>query len=211
MHNDNMPTKNIVKTYAPNSFYHLYSRGINKDVIFKGEADYLFFISLFKRYLSTTPAMYPKHGKYKNFSKDIQLIAYCIMPNHLHLLIYQNTEKAMADLMRSIMTTYSKYFNLKYKHYGPVFQSRYLASMISKDAYLEHISRYIHLNPRQWRTYPYSSARYYLDSMPPEWLKINKVLELFNNNYREYETFLKDYEGQKQIMEELKWELANPN
>ena len=69
------------------------------------------------------------------------------MPNHIHLLVYQHQPQAMAQFMRSVLTSYSRYFNKRYKRSGSLFESRYKASLISDDAYLEHISRYIHLNP----------------------------------------------------------------
>lgn len=209
MHNDKMPTRNVIKQFASDKYYHVYSRGSNKQTIFHDEPDYLFFLSLFKRYLSDQPTVNPRHGTYHNYNKQIELLAYCLMPNHIHLLFYQIDERSMAELMRSIMTTYSKYYNLKYEHFGPVFQSRYLAAIISKDNYLHHISRYIHLNPTDWRRYPFSSIRYYLDNSPPDWLKPGKILDLFDGNYKVYEDFVSDYVAHKHILDELKWELAN--
>ncbi len=129
------------------------------------------------------------------------------MPNHVHLLIYQRQQKAMAEFMRSLLTSYSMYFNKKYKRSGPLFESRYKASMILDDSYLQHITRYIHLNPRQWRDYEYSSLPYYLHQVTDEWIEPKRILELFSSP-EEYLAFMEDYEENKEMMGILKHELA---
>ena len=204
-----MPSRNIIKKYSSEQYYHIYSRGVNKQVIFHEEADYLFYLSLFKRYLSTRPAVSKRHGTYPHYANDIEILAYCLMPNHIHILVYQHDERAITSLLRSIMTAYSRFYNTKYSHSGPVFQSRYLASLIDQEDYLHHISRYIHLNPKNWETYPYSSLRYYTETTPPDWLHTDKVMSLFNQNQLLYKDFLKDYSDHKQMLDELKWELAH--
>lgn len=114
----------------------------------------------------------------------------------------------MIELMRSLMTSYSMYFNRKYKRVGPVFQSRYRASRISQNSYLEHISRYIHLNPYDWENYPYSSLRYYLDKARAEWIHPNEIVQIFPSR-EQYLEFVKDYEGYKEMLDEIHWELAD--
>lgn len=110
--------------------------------------------------------------------------------------------------MRSLMTSYSRYFNLKYKRTGPLFESRYKAVRLDNDSYLQHITRYIHLNPRLWQTYRYSSLNYYRAGREPEWLNTSKVLELFLSR-KDYLEFVADYEEQKDMLAELKHQLAN--
>ncbi len=203
-----MPTRNSRKTYTADSYYHVYSRGINKEAIFHDDHDYGFFLSLFKRYLSPTQKRNKSGRIYPNHSKVIELNAFCLMPNHIHLLIYQNDTNGLKKLMQSVMTSYSMYYNRKYEHYGPVFQGRYLASKIDHRDYLEHISRYIHLNPKNFRNYEYSSLQYYLGSKHAEWLNVNRVMELFSDQ-QEYLEFLDDYGDYKNMLDELKYEIAN--
>lgn len=205
---ENMPTRNTRKIYGAEQYYHVYTRGINKSTVFHDKKDYEFFLSLFKRYLSDKPSLSKARVPYSWYGLRISLVAYCLMTNHVHMLIYQKDSKAMAELMHSIMTSYSMYYNKKYKHYGPVFQSRYLASQIDEDNYLEHISRYIHLNPKDWQNYKYSSIDYYTSGKHAEWLKPKPITQIFNGR-EEYINFLKDYEEQKQLMDELKLELAH--
>jgi hypothetical protein len=80
--------------------------------------------------------------------------------------------------------------------------------MINADNYLVHISRYIHLNPRYWQRYKYSSIRYYLEDITEEWLEKKRVMELFTHS-SVYKLFLQDYEEHKTMLDELKDELAN--
>jgi len=130
------------------------------------------------------------------------------MPNHFHLLLYQINEHAMTQLMRFIMTGYSRYFNKKYELSGALFETTYKASIISINKYLIHISRYIHINPKDWRTYKYSSLTYYLAKTPPEWLQTKRIIELFSSP-NEYELFIADYEDYKYTLDDIKHELAN--
>ncbi len=208
-YNTYMPSRNTRKQYSEDSYYHIYSRGGNKQLVFVDSLDYIYFLGLLKRYLSNDLSKSSARIVYKNYSKEITLLAYCLMPNHIHILIHQNDKNSISHFMQSIMTSYSMYFNKRHKHIGPVFQSRYLASIVDQDEYLHHISRYIHLNPKKWRTYPYSSISNYLDEKTADWVKPNIILGLFNNDKNKYRIFLGDYKEQKELIDELKWELAN--
>lgn len=203
-----MPGRNIIKEYGAEEYYHVYSRGVAKQIIFLDTQDYGYFLGLFKRYLSSRPQQAKAHGLYPNYAASIDLNAFCLMPNHFHLLVYQYDERAITQLLRSISTSYSMYFNKRYNRLGPVFESRYRASRIDKSNYLEHISRYIHINPVGWQNYEYSSLPYYMIRKYADWIKPGPILDMFEGP-RDYLKFLKDYESQKEILDELKWELAN--
>ncbi|HEU5187033.1 MAG TPA: transposase [Candidatus Saccharimonadales bacterium] len=202
-----MPSKNVIKRRVGEAYYHIYARGASKQLIFVDESDFVKFLRLLKRYLSVEPTRSSTGGIYPNFHKRIDLLAYCLMGNHIHLLIWQRDELAMTELMRALMTSYSRYFNLKYKRTGSLFESRYKASLIDQQNYLQHISRYIHLNPRYWKRYPYSSLTYYFDRRP-EWLNPEKIESLFTNR-ADYLLFLEDYEDQRDILQMIKYTLAN--
>jgi len=203
-----MPGRNIRKVDVANSYYHVYARGVNKQVLFRDERDFVFFISILERYLSDFGAT-RRHGPdYPKYYDDIQLLSYCLMPNHFHLLVLQINEKAMTKLLHAVMTSYASYFNKRYKRSGPLFESRYRASHITSDGYLLHISRYIHLNPHEWRHYRYSSLQSYVDAKPPKWLSTGPISNLFTSA-GEYLTFHKDYEQRKGELEYIKHELAN--
>lgn len=203
-----MPSRNIRKEYVSDSYYHIYSRGINKQELFKENADYKYFIKLFERYLSKEPIAIKTGGFYPNFLDNIEIAAYCLMSNHFHILIYQKNARYLEKLMRSIMTSYSMYFNLKYRHTGPVFESRYKSVRIDQEKYLQHITRYIHLNPRLWQRYKYSSLKYYRDGKEPDWLNNARILDMFT--YRcEYMNFVADYENMRDTLNEIKYQLVD--
>jgi len=203
-----MPSRNVLKEQAPESYYHVYARGVNKQKIFLDATDYKHFLGLFDRYLSKNPVIGKDGALYPNYLDHIEILAYCLMSNHFHLLVYQYELPFMEKFMRSQMTSYSKYFNLKYKRTGPMFENRYKAVRIDQDSYLQHITRYIHLNPRFWERYRYSSLRYYRDGNEPYWLRPDKVLDLFASR-QAYIEFAANYEELHAMFSDLKHSLAD--
>ncbi len=198
----------MLKVDVADSYYHIYARGVGKQNIFLDDSDFKFFISLFKRYLSREDSVNERGAAYAKLYESIELLSYCLMSNHFHLLVYQIEEGTMTRLMRGVMASYSHHFNKKYNRTGPLFESRYKASMISTDTYLLHISRYIHLNPIKWRDYPYSSLSSYLGITSSDWLSVARIIELYNSK-SEYLQFLEDYQQVHNDLEIIKHELAN--
>ena len=139
-----------------NTFYHVFNRGINKQPIFLSDDDYKFFLSKLS------------HLKDKY---DHSIYAYCVMPNHFHLSI-QTRKMPISKIMSSLTTSYSMYFNKKYKHFGPVFQNRFKSLLIQNDSYFFQLSQYIYLNPVKDRLvnnpveYPYSGLQEALGKTP---------------------------------------------
>ncbi|MBC7581848.1 transposase [Aeromicrobium sp.] len=203
-----MPRKNATKQDVADTYQHVYARGHSKHRVFIDEQDYITFLNLFERYLSPQEAKDPYGIPYPNFFNKVELLAYVLMPNHFHLLIYQHQPGMMSKFMQSVLTSYSHYFNKKYRRSGSLFESRYKASMISDPAYLEHISRYIHLNPKAWREYEYSSLTYYLQRDEVAWIRPKRIISLFKTP-EQYLIFMEDYVEQKKLMDILKQELAN--
>lgn len=196
-----MPAKNSLKVFAENTYYHIYNRGVEKRNIFIDNQDYEVFLNLLKYYLSeNNQAIYHpieiiapdnkpiRPRPLKNLNKEIELIAYCLMPNHFHLLIKQISKDGMTKLMRALSTTYALYFNRRYKREGTLFQGRYKAVIIKNDSYLLHLSRYIHLNPSSILTktdlvtWPYSSYSYFLGTKKADWIKPQIVLDFFKRS-----------------------------
>ncbi len=188
-----MPARNVVKQYQEDAYYHVYNRGVEKRIIFQDDQDYVMFLGLLKRHLSRSKE-YDKRGfEYESFGGRVELLAFCLMPNHFHLLFYLNNDvKAISELMRAVGGTYTKYFNTKYERVGHLFQGVYKASVISNDAYLLHISRYIHRNPEDYMNYPYSSLPYYLKDWKEDWVVPDKIYKLYE--WGTYESFLNDYD-----------------
>lgn len=202
-----MPSRNILKIDASESYYHVYARGRSRQKIFRDENDFAMFLNLFERYLSTEQKVDAYGKPYPHLRGDVSLLCYCLMNNHFHLLIYQTSEGAMSQLMRGIMTSYSTYFNKKYKLSGGLFESRYKASRISSDPNLMQISRYIHLDPKNWMQHPHSSIHAYFMGAD-EWLEPAPIVKLFGST-PVYADFLNDEADYKQSLKTIKDELAN--
>jgi putative transposase len=192
-----MPARNLEKIYVEDGYYHVYSRGINKQPIFLDKQDYEVFLSLFKRYLSDEPQKDLKGRLYPSYHDDIKLLAYCLMPYHFHAFVVQSDPDAIKELFKSMITAYGMYFNKKYNRQGPVFQSRYKASLVLNDSYFDHISRYIHLNPENYVDYPYSSYKYYVGKSNASWLDPSPVMDSFSS-ITEYQQFVADHKGYKE-------------
>lgn len=204
-----MPSRNTVKEFAVDQYYHVYNRGVEKRVIFLDNQDYVVFLGLLKKYLTGEQDNKTHRHKFDNLAGKVDLIAYCLMPNHFHLLFFQSSEDGITRLMRRVMTGYVMYFNNRYARVGVLFQGRYKASHIAADAYLHHISRYIHLNPDKYATWPYSSWLYYLGEKNAGWLKPKSVLDLFNNDVNAYRQFVEEYVDTQEELGLLKWQLAD--
>lgn len=186
-----MPSRNIVKQYVEGGYYHVYNRGVEKRDIFLDQQDYQVFVKYFRSFLSNEKVFDSRTRPRVNLSLKVQLAAYCLMPNHFHLLIHQDSLDGMTDLLHRAMIGYVGYFNRKYKRVGGLFQDEFKAVLVQTDEYLIHVSRYIHLNPLDiskdiWH-YPYSSLRWYTDGAP-SWLKPAIIIELVggSENYRSF-------------------------
>lgn len=204
-----MPAKNVVKQLSSHTYYHIYNRGVARQSIFLGQADKRYFLSLLDRHLNPHSTITDNMKRpYNKFDNSLELLCFCLMSNHFHMLVYLEEDvKSLSEFMRSIGTAYTMYFNLKYKRVGPLFQGTYKAASILEDTYLLHISRYIHLNPREYKTYKYSSLPDYLGITQLPWLHPNKILDLFDGS--DYLDFVEDYEEHKQMLDDVKKQLAD--
>lgn len=204
-----MPSRNIVKQFDIDSYYHIYSRGVAKQLIFYDSTDKAQFIKIVQRHLDPEDRTVKVDGTpYRKFTGELEVLCYCLMGNHFHLLVYQFAKpEAITDFMRSVLTAYTMYFNHRHNRVGPLYQSVYKSSRITDDSYLLHITRYIHLNPRSYKTYHYSSISQYLGSPSPAWLTPSRILDLFEGD--DYLEFLEDYEDAKESLDIIKHELAD--
>lgn len=171
-----MPSRNVLKVDVPESYYHVYARGASGQNIFLEHDDFLFFLELFRRYLSPEDIRNSAGVAYEKLGSSIEVLAFVVMGNHFHVLLYQKDQGTLQRLMRGIMTSYSRYFNTKYQRTGQLFESRYRASRIADTAHVASVSRYIHLVPKDWDRYPYSSAQYYLGEITENWFHTGHLL-----------------------------------
>jgi putative transposase len=156
-----MPAKNARKQYLPQSYYHIYNRGVEKRKIFLDKQDYAVFLTYLKEYLTEKDEtslllrleekidqkerdkIY-KQLRLNNFFKEITLLAYCLKPNHFHFLVKQRGANSIDNFMNSFSTRYSIYFNYKYERVGPLYQGVYCAARVKTDEQLLLLSQYIH-------------------------------------------------------------------
>lgn len=206
-----MPVRNSVKTYGSDQYYHVYNRGANKQDIFLEDTDYFYFLSLFKRHLGKDDVIDKSGRVIRKYYDQIELTAFCLMPNHFHLLVFLKEPEGLVHLMRSVIVAYSMYFNKKYGRVGGLFQGVFLASRIDSDFYLWHVSRYIHLNPldigKDFRTYPYSSIDYFAGNKNAQWLSPGRLVDSTKER-QDYQEFVADYQEMHRDMKHLKKLLA---
>lgn len=128
--------------------HHLVLRGNNRSAIFYNDRDRRVFVDCLK------------HAKEKTKSK---IYAYCLMTNHVHLLVEPSTEDGLGNMVQSLGRKYVQYMNQTYNRTGTLWEGRFKSSLVSKDEYLLACSRYIELNPvrakivENPRDYPWSS------------------------------------------------------
>ena len=211
-----MPAKNSVKEYESGGYYHIYNRGVEKRIIFLDEGDYKNFLGILKMYLvppnlqgqtlqvdGTVKSMAPTKTPI-NFATEISLICYCLMPNHFHMMVRQNSDRSIASFLQTIMTKYVVYFNKKYRRQGSLFQGRYRAVRISNEGQFTYITKYIHRNPMDLlparsdlaglSEYKYSSYGNYLGLFKQSWVRTEDILSYFSkmNPRNSYQSFVEE-------------------
>lgn len=169
--------------FAPEEYYHIYARGFEKLPVFRGDDDYWAFIE--RLYLLNTPERINIRDVKQELSRGltsgeasgsaeifsvrpkaslVDIGAYCLMPNHFHILVREKQNSGISKFMQKLMTSYTMYFNKRHERTGAIFGSSYKAQHVLDDQYLRYLFAYIHMNPRKiissLRKYQYSS---YLD------------------------------------------------
>lgn len=141
--------------FATNHFYHIFNRGIEKRQIFPEEKDFLrFYTSLFAFNDSNFRAIegldvqtiLRTHSEAVGSDPLVSIMSFCLLPNHFHLLVEQLTDDGISRFMHRLTSGYAHYFNKKYDRTGRLFEGPFKAVMVERDAQLEHLPRYIHLN-----------------------------------------------------------------
>ncbi len=137
--------------FVDREYYHLYSRGNNMQKIFQNKHDYEHFLKLiflangeqrFKISFLDSVVYETKRG-----DSIVGIGAYCLMPNHFHILITQTTENGISKFMHKVLSSYSHYYNKRYDRTGFLFESKFKSEYVEDDIYLKYLFSYIHLNP----------------------------------------------------------------
>ena len=197
------------KEFAPGSYYHVFNRGNGKQNIFLDNGDYEFFLlrlreNLFPKFsIPLKTAIKGIEGRNKSHTSYVRkllpedsfdLVSYCLMPNHYHFLIKQNSDISIAKLISKICTSYSKIFNKKNENVGHVFQDKFRAVLVDSNEYLVWLSAYIHNNPKtaglvkSLLDYPWSSYHDYMGNRQDSLCKKDIILSQFKkiSDYKKF-------------------------
>lgn len=144
-------------SFAPGEYYHLYNRGVAKQLIFSTDQDREHLCTTFGFYLESNPntklaiARRAEDFEAKQVQAPqeplVEVIGYCLMPNHFHLVVQELLDQGITKLMSRSLNSYSRYYNTKYDRVGSMFQGTFRAVHISTTEQLLHVIRYAHLNP----------------------------------------------------------------
>lgn len=177
--------------FAPGHYYHIYNRGVGKGLIFFNPGNYEYCLRLIKRY-------YQRYG--------VSVIAYCMMPNHYHFFLRQETDQPLSLFIRVLFNAYVQALNRQQNRKGTLFEGRFRHVLVDRDEYLLHLCRYIHLNPvkaylvSRPEDWPYSN---YLDwiGQRPGTLKDEALIRNFFPAVETYRQFVCDYQDEQKARE----------
>ncbi len=189
------------KPFVEGGYYHIYNRSNGQQELFLDREDYIFFLFRLKETLypeksGNTSSINSLERRRPLPSGAFTLLTYCLMPNHFHFLIQQNTHLEVSKLISKVCTSYSKYFNKKYKRVGSLFQPKFRAISVEYTEYFLWLSAYIHNNPSvagiisDDKVYPWSSYQDYLGLRNGTLCQRAKILEIFQNSSALYEKYV---------------------
>lgn len=192
--------------FAIGEYYHIYNRGVDKRDVFLDENDYLRFLKNLRefnnnlireerlRIRNNLKSEFDFVSESNSEEQFAEIIAYCLNPNHYHLILKQNSEKGIEKFMQKVGTGYTNYFNKKYERSGALFQGKFKAISIDSNEYLLYLSAYVNRNnfihgygnnSKEWK---YCSAPDYLGKRNGTLCNKNIILDQFRKT--EYEDFL---------------------
>ncbi|MCM8764002.1 MAG: transposase [Candidatus Omnitrophica bacterium] len=186
-----------------NAYYHIFTRSIAEYRIFNSEEEYVRMRMVMEYYKTKRPLKFSHYLLFCNNSdqkeskeeeKRVEIIAYCIMPTHIHLVLKQIKDKGISTFMSNILNSYTHYFNITHKRKGPLWESRFKHLLIDSDEYLLHLTRYIHLNPviaglvEKPELWEFSSYKEYIGVRQngDNLCNFKEVLEISSNSYKEF-------------------------
>jgi putative transposase len=205
-------------------YYHIFSRSIAKYVIFNSEIEYLRMFQLIDliqyidfpyKFSDFNKLSIDKQIEIKNLmhlqnkSKYVDIVAYCIMPTHFHMILKQNIKNGIAKYIGKILNSYTRFFNLKHRRKGPLWTDRFKNILINNDEQLLHLTRYIHLNPVSANlvNYPenwnYSSYKEYIYRTKKNICNYDRVLIIRSKEYKKFVLDRKDYQKKLSIIKNL--------
>ncbi len=189
-------------------YYHVFNRGVEKRSVFSDARDYQRFTEIARYYLDSDPPisfsqrarMAPEiQHRVLDYSEGlVEVVCYCLMPNHFHFLVRVVKDQGLETWVRRMINSYTRSFNTRSTRVGSLFQGPYKIVHVSSNEQLLHLSRYIHLNcvvaglcPHA-EDYRYSSMGLYLKPDQPSWINSSIVLDQFSSP-ADYQRFVADH------------------
>jgi len=196
-------------------YYHIYNRGVDKRDVFQDRDDLDRFFQSMKEFNVSEPIgslylnSFNENKENKKQKKLVEFVAYCLNPNHFHILIKQVAENGISEFMKRLSGGYTLYFNNKHKRTGSLFGGKFKSVHIDSDTYLLHVSAYINLNnlfKGKKTNLSKSSWEEYIGKNGDNICNKDIILAQFKNS-KEYEKFasdsLKDILERKELDKEL--------
>jgi len=181
--------------FLKGNFYHIYNRGSNKENIFRKDENYRFLLQRVKKY---------------TMRDHISTIAYCLMPNHYHFLLRQDSDIPISKFMQAIFNSYTKAFNRMFSRSGTLFEGRFKSVYVDSDEYLIHLCHYIHRNPinsspplvKKIDNWEYSNYLEWIGKRNGKLVDNSFIQEHFPNRNM-YQEYVLDYKPPKSFSEKL--------
>lgn len=197
--------------FVEGEFYHVYIHAAPNLILFKNNGDYIRFLNtLFfgnsqksiqrlDRKIDLNSVFDLKDEKIDIGAPLVGIICFCLMSNHIHFVLEEKSEGNISIFMHKVLTSFSKYTNLKYERRGHVFESKFHAKYLEDNRYLLRASSYVHLNPKdisQWNKkehlFKWSSFQdYVVENRWGNLLSMEPLLSQFENSKEDYFEFVK--------------------
>ena len=213
--------------FACEEYYHIYNRGVDKREVFLDEKDYTRFLlcmdllndekggQMEKLRNEKNPKVRPSEFRRSNLGipearqKLVDIICYCLNPNHYHFILKQLRDGGIVKFMQKLGTSYVMYFNKKYERNGVLFQGKYKSIHIDSNEYLLYLSAYVNANNFIHKysknfSWPYASLPDYLGKRKGNLCQKEIILSQFDNDFSQYQKYLHDnarYLKEKKEME----------
>jgi len=204
--------------------YHIYSKSIAGYKIFNNDSEFERMLTTIRYYQNEKPDIKlsafiripnvkEKLNKWMSSlqieNKLVDIIAYCIMPTHLHLILKQLKKDGISIFMSNVLNSYSRYFNIKHNRKGPLWKARFKNVLVESDEQMLHLTRYIHLNPvtaylvNKPEEWAYSSYREYLTTNITD-VKICNYADILDIDPATYKEFVEDQISYQRDLAKLK-------
>ncbi len=204
---------------ANNQIYHIFNRGVDKKIVFFDKRDYSHALETINYYRFLDPPLRFSHflqlniknqsvsmSQLESSAKLVKIIAFCLMPNHYHLILKQENDDGISKFISIFQNSYVKYVNLKHQRIGPLFQGPFKSVRVVSNEQLLHLSRYIHLNPinaflikpKNLDSYQWSSYAHYVGDQQIPMVENDLIFEQFADK-NEYRAFTEDVIEQQNI------------